>query len=638
MRDRITLPRLLSFRLTKFQPIFEQDVVMNVSAGPNIILGGNGLGKTTIMQAVIYGLTGGSDGIEDEKDKALRWNHNYFRKRLNPEHVSEASVEVEFAFGKTVLSVCRGFNNSNVIAFKKGRSQHGWINDPVEAKATFEGMLTQYGGYEKPEDFAFVVHRLPYLPETRRLLAWDTNAQIRIIMLLNQDVLIEEDFRKRREELKKLDSSKRHLHVALGKIEKRIAESKARSKKSAKNSNSGSASAGQNGTDYKRLLEKLQEIARQRHAIEKDRREASEALNKISSGIEVLREQIEQTEAFLISGLLSDQEKQSHLAINKMAESGICPVCGIHQKGLQELAHQHTLEHRCLLCGSENPQQTEPELATLRSQLAEKLRSQKVRESTFRTATNKLEYIRREEDRLQYEVNSIRLSQPALTLIERDLPSPSSRKDLVEMKAMLERQEDDLQAQIIERRSQLERDYRVFRDAVNTRINLLRSTYATYATEFLGIPCELTETMATDLISFTRFIPKFNNIERDTPESCSEAQRFFLDIAFRMALIDFASNSTKDNATFVCETPESALDMSYIDNVVRMFSQFSEKGHSLLLTANIQSDSIAGALLELEPKDERASRILNLLDIGQLSQVHKDALPKLRAAVRSILR
>jgi len=611
---------------------------MGIGAGPNIILGGNGLGKTTIMQAVIYGLTGGSDSIEEEKDKALRWNHSYFRKRIDPEHISDASVEVEFALGRTVLTICRGFNNSGVIAFRKGKSQHGWIDDPAEAKAAFEGALTQYGGYEKPEDFAFLVHRLLYLPETRRLLAWDTNAQIRIIMLLNQDVLIEEDFRRRREELRKLDSSKRHIHVALGKVEKRIAELKSRSKKTSQNGNSSSSTSSQDGTDYKRLLEGLQEIARQRHAIERDRRDASEELSKISSDIETLRDQIEQTEAYLISGLLSDQEKQSHLAINKMAESGVCPVCGTHQKGLQELAHQHTLEHRCVLCGSENPQEVEPELATLRSQLSEKLRSQKARESTFRITSDKLEYMRREEDRLQYELNSIRLSQPALTLIERDLPSPSSRKDLTEMRAMLKQQEDDLQAQIIERKNQLERDYRAFREAVNARINSLRSTYAAYATEFLGIPCELTETVATDLINFTRFIPKFNDIERDTPESCSEAQRFFLDIAFRMALIDFACSDTKDAATFVCETPETALDMSYIDNVVRMFEQFSKKGHSLLLTANIQSDSIAGELLRLEPKDERGSRILNLLDIGQLSKVHQDALPKLRATVRAILK
>jgi hypothetical protein len=319
-----------------------------------------------------------------------------------------------------------------------------------------------------------------------------------------------------------------------------------------------------------------------------------------------------------------------------MAENGICPVCGTRQRELQALAHKHFIEHRCMLCGSEEPQETEPELSTLRSQLAEKIRSQQSLEDTFRIASNKLERIRREEDHLQYEVNKIRYAQPVITLIERDLP-PTTGKDLLQTKLALEQQEDDFQAQILRRQSELEQDYKNFRAAVDARINRLRDTYATYATNFLGIPCELTETKTSDLITFTRFVPMFNGIARETPESCSEAQRFFLDIAFRLALIDQASEGTKDKATFICETPETALDMSYVDNVVNMFTQFLKKGHSLLLTANIQTDSMAAKLLKVIPKKEHSSHVLNLLNIGQLSNVHKKALPALRRVARRIV-
>lgn len=77
--------------------------------------------------------------------------------------------------------------------------------------------------------------------------------------------------------------------------------------------------------------------------------------------------------------------------------------------------------------------------------------------------------------------------------------------------------------------------------------------------------------------------------------------------------------------------------MSYVDNVVNMFTQFLKKGHSLLLTANIQTDSMAAKLLKVIPKKEHSSHVLNLLDIGQLSNVHKKALPALRRVARRIV-
>ena len=50
-----------------FQPIFRGDVELTARSGVSVILGGNGLGKTTLMQALIYALTGGvSEEIEED--------------------------------------------------------------------------------------------------------------------------------------------------------------------------------------------------------------------------------------------------------------------------------------------------------------------------------------------------------------------------------------------------------------------------------------------------------------------------------------------------------------------------------------------------------------------------------------------
>lgn len=74
-----------------FQPIFRGDVELTARSGVSVILGGNGLGKTTLMQALIYALTGGVSE-EIEEDKRLRWGHAYFRSRLNAKQLRAARV------------------------------------------------------------------------------------------------------------------------------------------------------------------------------------------------------------------------------------------------------------------------------------------------------------------------------------------------------------------------------------------------------------------------------------------------------------------------------------------------------------------------------------------------------------------
>jgi hypothetical protein len=139
-----------------------------------------------------------------------------------------------------------------------------------------------------------------------------------------------------------------------------------------------------------------------------------------------------------------------------------------------------------------------------------------------------------------------------------------------------------------------------------------------------------------DSIGLVRFVPEFDETLRETPDSCSEAQRFFLDIAFRMALLDYASAKPGTPATFLCETPETALDMSYVDNVVEMFAGFAKGGHTILLTANVQRAGIAEELMKKVRKPQRRHRVLNLLDIGQLTEVHKRNMKILRKTVRAV--
>ena len=77
----------------------------------------------------------------------------------------------------------------------------------------------------------------------------------------------------------------------------------------------------------------------------------------------------------------------------------------------------------------------------------------------------------------------------------------------------------------------------------------------------------------------------------------SESQRFFVDIALRMALAQQIS-SPEGLATLFIDTPEGSLDIAYEDRAGEMFAEFVESGHDLIVTANINSSKLLQTLAQ----------------------------------------
>jgi len=630
--NKIILPQLLGFRLYGFYSIFKKEIKLALGSGPYIVLGGNGLGKTTTMQAAVYGLAGSFDSDKVEDTKSLRWDHTYFESRLGS-YISEAGIEVQFTFGEVAFCVRRGFKDSQITGFKL--DDNNWIDDPLEASQTFENAITQYGGYQSIYDFAFLVHRLLYLPESRRLIAWDIEAQLRILMLLNQDVIVEEEFRRELARLKDMDSNKRHIHVAVGKIDNEI-NPQAPPDQTQEHFDFLVSETKPTEIDIVQLSEQLHEITKRKSKLQQRVKKITANLSEVSGKIEILRAQIEDTEAAIIVSSLQTQESVNLLAIHKLTENGICPVCGVYSPDLQALAQGHERDHLCVLCGSEKPHEADLDLATLRSQLVTKMRAQQELEKDYLTTSAHLEVVSDEEKAVLSQMSEFRSNRSIVPIVERHLSELLQEEKLEELGRELKTEEAQLEMELHEGKTELENKYLDFVESIADRITTLRELYEHYATEFLGLTCVLSDRRRRTMIDVSQFVPKFDEIRRDTQESCSEAQRFFLDIAFRLALIDFACITSSGKATFICETPETALDMSYIGNVVKMLTQFTEKGHSILLSANIQPLGIAEKLMGSVSTNMRASHIADLLEIGRPSKVQVEAMSDLQDVVNRI--
>lgn len=208
----VILPKVESLTIHGFRKIFTcENFKINLSNNLNILLGGNGLGKTTLLQCVIYALTGGTDDANIEENRSLRWNHTYFKGKID----DDAYVIVEFFLGENLVSFKRGFHSTKILDCT--------ISIPGEDKVscTIEQAVCEYGNYKSVEDFSFLINRLLYLPESRRSLLWDHDAQIRALMIINNEFIVEEEYRILRQVIKEKDSNKRKIHWDIGRIEKR---------------------------------------------------------------------------------------------------------------------------------------------------------------------------------------------------------------------------------------------------------------------------------------------------------------------------------------------------------------------------------------------------------------------------------
>ena len=631
----LVLPRITSLAVEGFEPIFRTKIDLTVKSGVSVILGGNGLGKTTLMQALVYGLTGGVSE-EIEEDKRLRWGHAYFRSRLQANQLRGARITVSFSLGKERLHVRRGLMGSHVEAFRSSTAFPTWIDSKDAAQRALGSVLRDFGGYANEDDFAFVVHRLIYLPESRRLLAWDTNAQTRILMLLNRDLAEEQDFRSRRDRLKRLDSRKRHVHVQLGHAERALINILDEDDEEYETSDMPEPSEQQATQNLPALLKELGAASRARVEAAEQMQSVARAITQLANEVDDLQRSADQAEAELVYSLLEGEERESNLAIYKLLENAICPCCGTKQKALQATARQFQREQKCVLCGSEDDEPDSPELSSVRSQLSEKTSALQANEEAHRLLQQNFLHARDEEDVLQSQVNAIRFAQPILMIPDSALAT-TTREDLLRRREALEQEEAELSIQLSKLQSELEGEYNTFLRSVAERMTTLKEAYERYASEFLGVPCHLVPEQDTDrLLDLTAFIPEFNGALRPTPDSCSEAQRFFLDIAFRMALLDLASEMSGFPSSFICETPENALDISYLDNVVKMFHAFVERRHAVILSANLQEAGLASRIMSSVPQADRKSRVVNLLEIGQLTSVQQGSLTQLRQLARKV--
>lgn len=144
--------------------------------------------------------------------------------------------------------------------------------------------------------------------------------------------------------------------------------------------------------------------------------------------------------------------------------------------------------------------------------------------------------------------------------------------------------------------------------------------FRTHAEEFIGlrVDIELDHQKGRNETGFVLLLSMEDQV-RSVSVDVSESQRFFLDIALRMALAEFMSETA---ATLIIDTPEGSLDISYEARAGQMFSNFADRGNFLLITANLRSSALLKRLAEKQKK--KGMQIERMTDWTDLSEVQRE--------------
>lgn len=606
--------------------------------GLTLVLGANGLGKTTLVRIIFRILTGPYDipRIEDSQGlgtkrleaKALSIrDRKTFADRVM-DGAKDAEARLSFGLGSSKVVVERRLSDLRLLRLTID-------SDDVEIKSekTYQKEITKLAGTSSYGDWILLLRFLIFYFEDRRALVWDPSAQKQILRILLLNPKDSKRWTKDEREILELDSRMRNLNAAIRREERALAEVESKLETSAEILAELSRLTVQQQADdesYERLEGELV-------AVDLARRQARQRLLNSEQERESQFRAIERTKLATISSKFPSQSETARYILAQLLSDQVCIVCGTHVPGVEADFVNRIAEARCVVCGSDltdvdmlghehsngsdaELKQKAMDLADLNVDIEEAARALADVETEYDEMTGSIDTAR---DNINDRSRRIALLVRRLPPDEAEIHDQRSGLDLMhehidEMRSQLE----SLREQFGDFVENVNQDIAVFKDEI-------KASFDQYAEGFLLEICQLTWSPQKAKIGQTGSpvdFPAFQldmtgsdfptPVRRNTPQQVSESQREFIDLAFRMALMSVASGV---GSSLIIDAPESSLDAVFAPRAADVFSLYSSltPGNRLIITSNLVEGQLLPSLIGLLEPEERSVRVTDLVEIAE---------------------
>jgi DNA repair exonuclease SbcCD ATPase subunit len=605
---QLRMPHLQRARLDHFS-LYSSKRTIEVSFGKGAfcLAGANGLGKSTFLAAINFGLTGivadpnrKFESVDEYYNYSLEFADEFFDGRIGEGDRDRAQVSVDFAIGPNIFHLTRGvFEREQLRAFSvksldgAGPEIDGKSLSPADRHRHLIQTLPPAVGLDSFEQFVFLQHFVFTFDERRHLLFWDeTVLEQALHLCFGLDPKDADRADSLRREAEGADSLVRNFQWQATQLRQKVQQLE-----SITSSDDSDKEVEKVVKDYKQLTSHRDNAEKVAQKAEEQKRDTEVLFAKMTAEVATLNTEYEQAFNEYVKRSASPA---AHPIVKSSLSDGRCGLCATEgPKVISEIKGKLDIG-LCPLCDSPFAVQSRP------SQILKQL------DSKLAKAKEQLREISGRRDRVAADAfSALKASNAAISAVDRferehsSLLSAQSENDASAIQRTVAGYRDQINALLLKKQKQYDKREKKRKELRRLQRKLIGQyseaeeafvpVFKALAHSFLGIDLDIQLEAKSGGVSLTLSV-------RDTPRrmnfQLSESQRFFVDIALRMALLKFTSPSDK-TACLLIDTPEGALDIAYEKRVGDMFARFVLDGFNLIFTANINTSQLLIALATL---------------------------------------
>lgn len=613
----------------------EPDATVQVNKNVFCLVGANGLGKSTFLNTLSYTVT----GAVPDPDRTFLSAKDYFRNARRHERTEDyftgrigqlnrvtARSEVELAWRDVIVCVTRDFfSNHGAVRLVVQRNGNEKVLDsdegitPEEIEDEYVQQIVNNTGLDDFAQFVFLVHFVMTFDEGRHLLMWDDAALTTALYLAfgadPSTARHEEVFRR---EMEREDSRARNVRFAARRVMDRIDQLKLIIETG---DDQESPSEQELKAEYDQLVSRLKE--REGRNEEKQIALRDVELRWTDASSQLTELQIEYRKAFA-DRLSASSVVKHHPIVRSTLSEDVCAIC--NTQGVATTVEKVLHDLHCPLCNSpfdgtleesdtfERLKAIDQEIAEFRDKISLTLKERERMVAEVESSASAVEAARSqlaEFEGKNADSLSVLRNHDGFEAVSLQLGKLKEEYDqLIDKSQSHRKKRDEIRGKLRQFEKDFKKRYSVASEEFVPRFRELSEAFIG-----LDIDIQLNEFTGANKAGFG-FNLQMSGQLRQRPEEMSESQRFFIDIALRMALVEFMANS---DSTLLIDTPEGSLDIAYEARAGQMFFKFVERGNRILMTANLKSSQLILRLARL-CRSERMEMV-RMTDWSELTAV-----------------